>query len=89
MLYKIGYRHIDAALAYKYGSVERDIGAAICQSGIALEHIFVVTKLTDSPHNLPCKVRKPVCTIDTTDFMRQKMWLWVLNEFAELGSRLR
>lgn len=42
---KTGYRHIDAALAYGWGSVERDIGAAIRESGIAREEIFVVTKL--------------------------------------------
>jgi len=42
---KIGYRHIDAALAYGWGSVERDIGAAIREGGIPREELFVVTKL--------------------------------------------
>jgi diketogulonate reductase-like aldo/keto reductase len=42
---QVGYRHIDAALAYGWGSVERDIGAAIRESGIDREEIFVVTKL--------------------------------------------
>lgn len=43
---KIGYRHIDAALAYGWGSVERDIGAAIRESGIARSELFIVTKLS-------------------------------------------
>ena len=43
---KIGYRHIDAALAYGWGSVERDIGAAICESGISRQELFIVTKLS-------------------------------------------
>lgn len=42
---KLGYRHIDAALGYGWGSVERDIGAAIAESGVAREELFVVTKL--------------------------------------------
>ncbi|KAI9770636.1 MAG: hypothetical protein M1840_003228 [Geoglossum simile] len=42
---KMGYRHIDAALAYGWGSVERDIGAAIRESGINRTKLFVVTKL--------------------------------------------
>ena len=41
----IGYRHIDAALAYGWGSVERDIGAAIRESGINRSELFIVTKL--------------------------------------------
>jgi diketogulonate reductase-like aldo/keto reductase len=41
----LGYRHIDAAFGYGWGSVERDIGAAIDESGIAREELFVVTKL--------------------------------------------
>ncbi len=42
---KIGYRHIDAALGYGWGSVERDIGAAIRESGIDRAELFIVTKL--------------------------------------------
>lgn len=42
---KIGYRHLDAALAYGWGSVERDIGEAIRESNIPREELFVVTKL--------------------------------------------
>jgi diketogulonate reductase-like aldo/keto reductase len=42
---KLGYRHIDAAFGYGWGSVERDIGDAIREGGIPREEIFVVTKL--------------------------------------------
>lgn len=42
---KVGYRHLDAALAYGFGSVEKEIGEAIRESGIPREEIFVVTKL--------------------------------------------
>jgi diketogulonate reductase-like aldo/keto reductase len=42
---KLGYRHLDAALAYGWGTVERDMGEAIRESGIPREEIFVVTKL--------------------------------------------
>ncbi|TPX22118.1 hypothetical protein DIZ76_013983 [Coccidioides immitis] len=47
---KVGYRHIDAALAYGWGSVERDIGAAIRASGVPREDMFVVTKLHNCFH---------------------------------------
>ncbi|EER28504.1 alcohol dehydrogenase, putative [Coccidioides posadasii C735 delta SOWgp] len=47
---KVGYRHIDAALAYGWGSVERDIGAAIRASGVPREDVFVVTKLHNCFH---------------------------------------
>lgn len=42
---KIGCRHIDAALGYGWGSVERDIGQAIKESQIPRQELFVVTKL--------------------------------------------
>ncbi|WEW55102.1 hypothetical protein PRK78_000530 [Emydomyces testavorans] len=47
---KLGYRHIDAALAYSWGAVERDVGAAIRESGVAREEVFVVTKLHNCFH---------------------------------------
>ncbi|CAG8971707.1 hypothetical protein HYALB_00003175 [Hymenoscyphus albidus] len=47
---KTGYRHIDAALAYGWGSVERDIGDAIRESEIPREELFVVTKLHNCFH---------------------------------------
>ena len=42
---EVGYRHIDAALGYGWGSVERDIGAAIRESNIDRQELFIVTKL--------------------------------------------
>jgi diketogulonate reductase-like aldo/keto reductase len=42
---RLGYRHIDAAFGYGWGSVERDVGAAIVESGIPREELFIVTKL--------------------------------------------
>ncbi|KAL9120852.1 MAG: hypothetical protein Q9187_002590 [Circinaria calcarea] len=47
---KVGYRHLDAALAYGFGTVEKDIGAAIRESGIPREEIFIVTKLHNCFH---------------------------------------
>ena len=42
---KIGYRHIDTALAYGWGAVEREVGLAVKDSKVPREEIFVVTKL--------------------------------------------
>ena len=42
---QIGYRHIDAALGYGWGSVEQSIGQAIKESGISRDELFIVTKL--------------------------------------------
>ena len=42
---ELGYRHLDAALGYGWGSVEQDIGQAVKESGIPREEIFIVTKL--------------------------------------------
>ena len=42
---EVGYRHIDAALGYGWGAVERGIGEAIRESGIDRTELFVVTKL--------------------------------------------
>lgn len=42
---EIGYRHLDAALAYGWGSVEVSIGQAIKESRIPREELFIVTKL--------------------------------------------
>lgn len=42
---QVGYRHIDTALAYGFGQVEREVGEAIRESGIPREEVFVVTKL--------------------------------------------
>lgn len=46
---QVGYRHIDAALGYGWGSVERDVGQAVKESGIPREDIFIVTKLCKPP----------------------------------------
>jgi diketogulonate reductase-like aldo/keto reductase len=42
---QVGYRHIDAALGYGWGSVERAVGQAVKESGIPREDVFIVTKL--------------------------------------------
>ena len=41
----VGYRHIDAALGYGWGSVEVAIGQAIKESQVPRQEFFVVTKL--------------------------------------------
>jgi diketogulonate reductase-like aldo/keto reductase len=42
---KTGYRHIDTALTYGNGQVEKEVGEAIRGSGIPRDEILVVTKL--------------------------------------------
>ncbi|GAC58447.1 putative aldo/keto reductase [Gordonia hirsuta DSM 44140 = NBRC 16056] len=44
---EVGYRHIDTA--QMYGN-EREVGAAIAESGIAREEIFVTSKLNNNAH---------------------------------------
>lgn len=46
---KTGYRHIDAALGYGWGAVEREVGLAVRESQIPREDIFIVTKLSAFP----------------------------------------
>ena len=46
---ELGYRHIDAALGYGWGSVEQSVGEAIKESGILREELFIVTKLYQIP----------------------------------------
>ena len=41
----VGYRHIDAALGYGWGSVEVAIGQAIKESQVPRQEFFIVTKL--------------------------------------------
>lgn len=41
----VGYRHIDAALGYGWGSVEVAIGQAIKESEVPRQELFIVTKL--------------------------------------------
>ncbi|TCD61498.1 hypothetical protein EIP91_008364 [Steccherinum ochraceum] len=43
----VGYRHIDTAAAY---GTEAGVGAAIRNSGVSREEIYVVTKLAPGPH---------------------------------------
>ncbi|KAL2786237.1 Aldo/keto reductase [Aspergillus keveii] len=47
---RLGYRHIDAAFGYGWGSVEREIGEAIRESGIPRDELFIVTKLHNCFH---------------------------------------
>ena len=42
---QVGYRHLDAALGYGWGDVERGIGEAVRESGITRNELFIVTKL--------------------------------------------
>ena len=53
-----GYRHIDTAALY---GNEESVGAAIRESGIPREQIFVTTKLWNSDHENPfaSRTRKP------------------------------
>lgn len=46
--FEIGYRHIDTA--QMYGN-EREVGAAIAQSGLPRDEIFVTTKLNNDSHD--------------------------------------
>lgn len=42
---QVGYRHLDAALGYGWGEVERGIGEAVVESAVPRSEIFIVTKL--------------------------------------------
>lgn len=46
---KTGYRHLDAALGYGWGAVEREVGLAVKESQIPREEIFIVSKLSVPP----------------------------------------
>lgn len=46
---QVGYRHLDVALGYEWGAVEREVGQAIKESGIPREDLFIVTKLYTTP----------------------------------------
>lgn len=48
---KTGYRHIDTALGYGWGAVEREVGIAVRESQIPREEIFIVTKLSFPPRH--------------------------------------
>lgn len=41
----VGYRHLDTAYGYGNGSVEKEVGEAIRESGVPRDEIFIVTKL--------------------------------------------
>jgi diketogulonate reductase-like aldo/keto reductase len=58
---KCGYRHIDAAYGYGSGSVEKDVGAAIAESGLPREELFVVTKLYVSSDHHICGLDAFLC----------------------------
>ena len=42
---KIGYRHIDTAMAYGNGQVEKEVGEAFRESKIDRKSVFIVSKL--------------------------------------------
>ena len=44
-----GYRHLDVALGYEWGAVEREVGQAIKECGIPREELFIVSKLCETP----------------------------------------
>ena len=46
---QVGYRHLDVALGYEWGEVERDVGQAIKESGIPRQELFIVSKLCVRP----------------------------------------
>src|SRR3954462_1987415 len=51
---RLGYRHIDTARIYQN---ESDVGAAIRDSGIPREQIFVTTKLWNDDHGRDAALR--------------------------------
>lgn len=50
----LGYRHVDTARVY---GNERDVGAAIAESGLPRDRIFVTTKLWNSDHGYDAALR--------------------------------
>jgi len=51
---RVGYRHLDTARVY---GNERDVGAALRESGIPREEIFVTTKLWNADHGYDAALR--------------------------------
>ena len=51
---EIGYRHIDTARVYRN---EEDVGAAIAQSGIPRDEVFITTKLWNADHGYDATLR--------------------------------
>jgi methylglyoxal/glyoxal reductase len=49
-----GYRHLDTARIY---GNEADVGAALCESGVPREEVFVTTKLWNSDHGYDRAIR--------------------------------
>ena len=47
---RLGYRHFDGAEGY---GTERELGAAIKESGVAREELFVTTKVGSSVRDIP------------------------------------
>ncbi len=42
---QVGHRHIDAALGYEWGSVERSIEQATKESGVPRDELIIATEL--------------------------------------------
>jgi diketogulonate reductase-like aldo/keto reductase len=65
-----GYRHIDTATIYRN---EADVGAAIRESGIPREEIWVTTKLWNADHRAPLEALR--ASLDRLQLDHVDLWL--------------
>ena len=65
-----GYRHIDTATIYRN---EADVGAAIRESGIPREEIWVTTKLWNADHRAPLEALR--ASLDRLQLEQVDLWL--------------
>jgi diketogulonate reductase-like aldo/keto reductase len=69
---RVGYRHIDTARAY---GNERDVGAAVRESGIPREDIFVATKLWNSDQGYDSALRAFDASFERLDLQYVDLYL--------------
>lgn len=71
---KTGYRHIDTALGYGWGAVEREVGLAVKERQIPREEISIVTKLWGPQVKHRRNNRLKLLQPGTIPFINQKMF---------------
>jgi diketogulonate reductase-like aldo/keto reductase len=61
---KVGYRHIDTAQFYEN---EAEVGAAVRQSGLKRDHIFITTKILSAGGSFAKSLQKCIDSVDKID----------------------
>jgi diketogulonate reductase-like aldo/keto reductase len=69
---EVGYRHVDTARVYRN---ERDVGAALAESGVPRDEVFVTTKLWNADHGYDAALRACDQSLDRLGFERVDLYL--------------